>query len=153
MVHHRNYELQHHGCRSRLVLPLKRHRPEHHCRSYTVKIGSPISVVSSVHRVKTTYTPLAPAKLVQITSQAVAAPTSSEADAKAFIYFHESTNRTNAVNASSGACGLGQALPCSKLPCSLSDYQGQDAWVTGYAMLRYGSWSNAQAFWQANHYW
>jgi hypothetical protein len=76
----------------------------------------------------------------------------SEADAKAFIYFEESTNRTDAINPSSGACGLGQALPCSKLPCSLSDYVCQDEWFTNYAMQRYGSWSNAKAFW-LNHRW
>lgn len=73
--------------------------------------------------------------------------------AKAFIYDHESGNRPNAINASSGACGLGQALPCSKLPCSLSDYACQDAWFTNYAMQRYGSWANAYAFWQIHHWW
>jgi hypothetical protein len=73
--------------------------------------------------------------------------------AKANIYAHESGNRTDAINASSGACGLGQALPCSKLPCTLHDYACQDAWFTNYAIQRYGSWENAWAFWQIHHWW
>lgn len=83
------------------------------------------------------------------TATASAAPSG----AKAFIYAKESGNRTDAINPSSGACGLGQALPCSKLPCTLSDYACQDAWFTNYAMQRYGSWEAAQAFWVANHWW
>lgn len=72
---------------------------------------------------------------------------------KAFIYAHESGDKTDAINQSSGACGLGQALPCSKLPCSLQDYNCQDKWFTSYATQRYGSWSNARAFWEANRWW
>ena len=78
---------------------------------------------------------------------------SSEEAAKQFIYFKESSNQTTAINAQSGACGLGQALPCSKLPCSLDDYQCQDNWFTGYAMQRYGSWVAAMAFWQNHRWW
>lgn len=78
-----------------------------------------------------------------------------EAAAKAFIYSHESGNRTNAINPSSGACGLGQALPCQKLTavCQLSDYACQDAYFTSYMRDRYGTWSAAQAFWLANNWW
>ena len=74
-------------------------------------------------------------------------------DAKSCVYFHESGGRTDAINASSGACGLGQALPCNKLPCSLSDYACQDSFFTRYALTRYGSWENACAYWQKNHWW
>jgi hypothetical protein len=77
----------------------------------------------------------------------------SESEAKAFIYQHESGNRTDAINHDSGACGLGQALPCSKLPCSLSDYACQDAWFSDYMVRRYGSWAKAQAFWLVNKWW
>lgn len=89
--------------------------------------------------------PTEPAPTVQATDY--------EAQAKAYIYAHESGNRTDAINPDSGACGIGQALPCSKLPCSLSDYGCQDNWFTNYAMARYGSWVNAMAFWQANQWW
>jgi hypothetical protein len=66
---------------------------------------------------------------------------------------HESGNNPQAINADSGACGIGQALPCSKLPCSLTDYACQDQWFSQYAIDRYGSWSGAMAFWQRNRCW
>jgi hypothetical protein len=73
---------------------------------------------------------------------------STEAEDKAFIYFKESSNRTDNINPTSGACGLGQALPCSKLPCSFNDYDCQDEWFTEYMQERYGSWARAKAYWQ-----
>ena len=73
-----------------------------------------------------------------------------EQEAKAFIYQKESSNRTDAINQSSGACGIGQAWPCSKLPCTLQDYECQDRYFTGYMQSRYGSWSAAKAFWLSN---
>lgn len=84
---------------------------------------------------------------------AVAPTNNAEAEAKAFIYFKESGNRTDAINKSSGACGLGQALPCSKLPCTLTDYACQDAWFTKYMQNRYGTWVNAKAFWLRSNWW
>jgi len=90
-------------------------------------------------------------KPVQV-AQAAPAPTDSN-EAKMFIYMKESGNRTNAINASSGACGLGQALPCSKMPCSLSDYGCQDAFFTKYMQNRYGTWENAKAFWLSHRWW
>jgi len=72
---------------------------------------------------------------------------------KMFIYFKESGNNPNSINESSGACGLGQALPCSKMPCSLGDYACQDNWFTNnYMIPRYGTWENAKTFW-LNHGW
>lgn len=82
----------------------------------------------------------------------VVAPVATSDD-KAFIYQKESGNRPDAINASSGACGLGQALPCSKMGCSLSDYACQDAWFTNYMLNRYGSWANARAFWESHRWW
>ena len=70
-----------------------------------------------------------------------------------FIYMHESGNNPGSVNVSSGACGLGQALPCSKMPCSLSDYACQDNFFTGYMKARYGTWENAKSFWLAHRWW
>lgn len=78
---------------------------------------------------------------------------SSCTSAKSCIYHKESGNRTNAINKSSGACGIGQAWPCSKMKCSLSDYACQDKFFTAYAVNRYGSWDKAWAFWQANNWW
>ena len=86
--------------------------------------------------------------------QAAAAPAPvSSNEAKAFIYQKESGNRTDAINPNGGACGLGQALPCSKMPCSLQDYACQDNYFTGYMQQRYGTWENARAFWLANKWW
>lgn len=58
-----------------------------------------------------------------------------------------------AVNRSSGACGIPQALPCSKLGpvnadgTSAVDPVSQMNWMQSYVMSRYGSWSSAMSFW------
>lgn len=72
---------------------------------------------------------------------------------KLFIYDMESGNNPHAINKYSGACGLGQSLPCSKMPCSLDDYSCQDSYFTAYALNRYGSWEAAYSFWVANRWW
>lgn len=69
------------------------------------------------------------------------------------IYRRESGCNTAAINKKSGACGVGQAYPCSKLPCSLSDFACQDRFFSSYAIGRYGSWEAAYNHWQANHWW
>lgn len=78
----------------------------------------------------------------------------SGSDAMSFIFAKESGGNPGAVNASSGACGLGQALPCSKLTsvCSLSDVGCQTAFFTNYANSRYGGWQGAKEFW-LSHGW
>ena len=98
---------------------------------------------------------LAAASVIAPTAHASAqtAPIAATSDAKAFIYAKESGNNPGAINPSSGACGLGQALPCSKMPCSLSDYACQDQYFESYMLSRYGSWSAAQAFWLSHHWW
>lgn len=78
---------------------------------------------------------------------------SDSSDAKMFIYLKESGNNPGAINKSSGACGLGQALPCSKMPCSLSDYACQDNFFTQYMLNRYGTWDNAKSFWLSRGWW
>lgn len=83
---------------------------------------------------------------------AVSVP-ANDGSAKMFIYMMESGNNPGAINASSGACGLGQALPCSKMGCSLSDYACQDEFFTAYCLSRYGSWDNAAAFWRSHRWW
>lgn len=95
------------------------------------------------------------AKVVQIPAPAQIAITApvDTSDAKLFIYNKESGNNPNSINRSSGECGLGQALPCSKMGCALGDYACQDAFFTKYAMNRYGSWENAKAFWLKNSWW
>lgn len=52
------------------------------------------------------------------------------------------------------ACGIPQALPCSKLRdvagCSMTDAVCQLRWMANYVGSRYGSWDNAIAFHNAN---
>ena len=51
----------------------------------------------------------------------------------------ESGFNPSAINPTSGACGLSQALPCSKMKCSLDDADCQLNWVEKYVNDRYGS--------------
>lgn len=71
---------------------------------------------------------------------------------KAKVYHHESGNDPSAINPDSGACGIGQALPCEKLPCSLDDYDCQDGWFTNYMKQRYGTWAKAWDYWNCIGY-
>ena len=59
------------------------------------------------------------------------------------LIMRESGCNPNAVNKSSGACGIPQALPCSKL--GTSDPVEQLRWMQNYVVRRYGSWANAVA--------
>lgn len=70
-----------------------------------------------------------------------------------YIVSRESSWNPNATNKSSGACGLVQALPCSKVPGNGYDPIDNLRWATGYATGRYGSWAGAHAFWTKNHWW
>ncbi|WP_243841979.1 transglycosylase SLT domain-containing protein [Microbacterium hydrocarbonoxydans] len=70
-----------------------------------------------------------------------------------YIVSRESGWNPNATNSSSGACGLVQALPCSKVPGNGYDPVDNLRWANGYATGRYGSWAGAQAFWSKNHWW
>ncbi len=64
----------------------------------------------------------------------------------------ESGFNPQAVNGSSGACGIGQALPCQKMGCSLTDIDCQAAWVVNYIKSRYGSPEVAWNFHLAHGY-
>lgn len=62
----------------------------------------------------------------------------------------ESNCNPNAVNPSSGACGIPQALPCSKL--GTSDPVAQIRWMQVYVDQRYGGWAGAIR-WHNSHNW
>ncbi|MER7399808.1 lytic transglycosylase domain-containing protein [Streptomyces sp. NPDC000151] len=70
------------------------------------------------------------------------------------IVDHESGWNYRATNAGSGAYGLVQALPGSKMASAGSDWQTNPAtqikWGLGYMNDRYGSPCGAWSFWQAN---
>lgn len=58
----------------------------------------------------------------------------------------ESSFNNEAINPTSGACGLFQALPCEKMGCSLDDVDCQIAWGKDYIENRYKSVDKALAF-------
>ncbi|MFG3287092.1 transglycosylase SLT domain-containing protein [Streptomyces sp. NPDC048111] len=94
-----------------------------------------------------------------------AAPTSAQAIAQQMmpsdqfqcfskIVNHESGWNPSATNASSGAYGLVQALPGSKMASAGADWQTNPAtqikWGLNYMKERYGSPCGAWNFWQQN---
>ncbi len=70
-----------------------------------------------------------------------------------YIVRRESGWNPNATNKRSGACGLVQALPCSKVPGNGYNPVDNLRWADGYAKGRYGSWEKAYQFWVRNHWW
>lgn len=79
----------------------------------------------------------------------------SEADLAAAIdlIYHESGCRVNATNASSGAYGIPQALPGSKMAEMGADWETnpvtQIRWMAKY-VSRYGGWQGAIQFWYSH---
>lgn len=69
-----------------------------------------------------------------------------------FMVQKESGWNPNAVNKSSGACGLAQALPCSKLGPNWNDPVVALNWMNNYVVGRYGSWEGAYNFWIKNRW-
>lgn len=68
------------------------------------------------------------------------------------IVSRESSWNPNAVNPNGGACGLAQALPCSKMGPNWSDPVVALKWQYNYVTQRYGGYPQAVAFWNANHW-
>ncbi|MFJ8197582.1 transglycosylase SLT domain-containing protein [Streptomyces sp. NPDC096152] len=72
------------------------------------------------------------------------------------IVNHESSWNYQAVNASSGAYGLFQALPAGKYASAGADWRTNPAtqikWGLNYMNERYGSPCQAWSFWSANHW-
>lgn len=64
---------------------------------------------------------------------------------------------TKSNYAGSGAYGLGQALPASKMAPFGADYLTnpvtQLKWANAYATSRYGSWAKAYSHWVVRHSW
>lgn len=72
------------------------------------------------------------------------------------LIYRESGCRFDASNTGSGAYGIPQALPGSKMASAGADWQTnpvtQIRWMIGYVTGRYGGWSQAWNFWQARHW-
>ena len=81
-------------------------------------------------------------------------PSAAQYNAFSNIVEHESGWNVTATNSSSGAYGLVQALPGSKMASAGSDWKTNPAtqikWGLDYMNSRYGSPAGAWSFWQAN---
>lgn len=68
------------------------------------------------------------------------------------LIYHESGCRVDATNRSSGAYGIPQALPGSKMASQGADWETnpvtQIRWMIGYVTERYGGWQQAMNYWQ-----
>jgi hypothetical protein len=105
---------------------------------------------SSSFPVQSSYT------IAQIQSMAASMVPSGQFQCFSNIVDHESSWNYQAVNASSGAYGLFQALPGSKMSSVADDWRTNPAtqikWGLNYMDGRYGSPCEAWGFWQANHW-
>lgn len=75
-----------------------------------------------------------------------------------YIISKESNWNPNSINKSSGACGLAQALPCSKVPGNPLDPVDNLKWADAYARTcvsyrMYCGWEGAYNFWLRNKWW
>ena len=85
-------------------------------------------------------------------SQWISAAGISDVASANWLIAKESGCNPHARNASSGACGVAQELPCGKSGCALGDGACQIRWMNSYVISRYGSWANAVAF-HKGHNW
>ena len=67
------------------------------------------------------------------------------------LIINESGCRPTAVNPDSGACGIPQALPCSKIAHCGVEPVCQLRWMDSYVKDRYGSWDGALAAWNSRY--
>jgi len=111
------------------------------------------------------------ARIVRVVATPVVLPSGSHTDWMAaagispadygyvdYIVSHESGwGVTKSNYAGSGAYGLGQAEPASKMAAYGSDYLTnpvtQLLWANAYAVGHYGSWANAYNHWATYHSW
>ena len=68
-----------------------------------------------------------------------------------YIVGRESGWNPNSVNKSSGACGLAQALPCSKVPGNPYNPVDSLNWMNSY-VAKYGGWEGAYNFWKTHNW-
>lgn len=72
------------------------------------------------------------------------------------LIYHESGCRVDATNASSGAYGIPQSLPGSKMAAYGDDWQTnpvtQIRWMDNYVTTRYGGWQQAMTWWWEHHW-
>jgi len=75
-----------------------------------------------------------------------------------YIINKESRWNPSSINKTSGACGLAQALPCSKVPGDPLNPVDNLRWANSYAQTctswrKYCGWEGAYQFWLRNNWW
>lgn len=88
----------------------------------------------------------------QVHARAIKEWGTGELNALDNLLMSESGYNQFATNGESGACGIFQAYPCSKLGCNLQDVDCQINWGFAYIKRTYGTPSNAWAFKREWHY-
>ncbi|MFE1951366.1 transglycosylase SLT domain-containing protein [Streptomyces sp. NPDC059524] len=110
----------------------------------------------SATRDASSFAPQSSYSVAQIQSMARSMVPSGQFQCFSNIVDHESSWNYKAVNASSGAYGLFQALPAGKYASAGADWQTNPAtqikWGLNYMNERYGSPCEAWSFWQANNW-
>lgn len=117
----------------------------------TIRPKVPKEVTRSDERKK--QTPSVPAGSARGAAKAIFG---SQYSCAASLVSHESGWNVRATNPSSGAYGLPQALPGSKMASAGSDWQTnpvtQLRWMKSYVDSRYGGACSAWSFWTSHHY-
>ncbi|MGP4005573.1 transglycosylase SLT domain-containing protein [Streptomyces sp. 4N124] len=110
----------------------------------------------SASRDASDFAPQSSYSIAEIQSMAQSMVASDQFQCFSNIVDHESDWNYQAVNPSSGAYGLFQALPGTKMSSAGSDWQTNPAtqikWGLSYMNDRYGSPCGAWDFWQANNW-
>ncbi|MDH6577359.1 transglycosylase SLT domain-containing protein [Kitasatospora sp. MAP5-34] len=131
-------------------------------RIFSTRLRTSAALLASVAGIATLGSVVAPSIASAATpassAQALAAqivPANQLASFKQIVS-HESSWNTTATNGSSGAYGLVQALPGSKMASAGADWKTNPAtqikWGLKYMDERYGSPNAAWAFWQTHHW-
>lgn len=93
--------------------------------------------------------PITPRQHVQEAAIAFGWNSGPEWEALVTLIGHESGWRVDALNPESGACSLFQAFPCSKIKGDWRDPVAASQFGLNYIRDRYGTPSQALAFWYA----
>lgn len=124
------------------------------------EVVNPVVVEAVIETPTPVTPPPTPKPEVSMTKQQImtaAGIPESEWAAVDYILTKESNWRHLAVNKSSGATGICQSLPASKMASAGSDYLTnpvtQMKWCNSYAKSRYGGWWAAHSFWISNRWW
>ena len=131
-------------------------------RIFSTRLRASAALLASAAGIATLGTVVAPTMANAATpassAQALAAKIVPAGQLASFnkIVAHESSWNVTATNASSGAYGLVQALPGSKMASAGADWKTNPAtqikWGLNYMNERYGSPNAAWAFWQTHHW-